>query len=434
MFICHRKDNTKTAHQYLCGLIQSNNSNIERMEEIVEDSNYESMQQFISDSPWDYRKVMDRTAFMGNELLGGVASTSLIIDETAFQKKGVKSVAVVRQYNGRLGKIENSQVAVFGVLSSGERSVPVDARLFVPDEWVEDPERCRKVKIPEDRICKKTKIELALEIVKHQRNIGSSFEWVGADGLYGNSYEFCCNLEDIGENFLMDIHSNRLIFLEDPKPIVPEYKGSGKQPKKLKAQISSVRVDRYIKELSSRKWKTITVRETTKGHLVVEFHSREVWLWDGEEEKARKWLLLVQRDQDGKNVKYSICNISSNTSDEILAEKQSQRYWIERSFEDGKKEVGMGDYQIRGWLGWHHHIALVMMAMLFMTKQRMLYKKEIPLLSCYDIKILLVHFLPKKNQSTDMIFKQMQVRHKKRQASIDSANRVQEKKINDNST
>ena len=104
---------------------------------------------------------------------------------------------------------------------------------------------------------------------------------------------------------------------------------------------------------------------------------------------------------------------------------QGQRYWIERAFEDGKSEIGMADYQLRGWRGWHHHMTLVMMAMLFMLEERSLLKEIRPLLSCGDIETLLARFLPSRDVTVDEVLRQMDVRHRKRQASIDSAYRRQ---------
>jgi len=102
---------------------------------------------------------------------------------------------------------------------------------------------------------------------------------------------------------------------------------------------------------------------------------------------------------------------------------QSQRFWIERAIEDGKSECGMADYQMRSWLGWHHHMALVMMAMLFMLTERIRNRKEYPLLSCADIECLLARFLPRRDTNIDEVIAQMHIRHKRRQAAIDSANR-----------
>jgi hypothetical protein len=104
---------------------------------------------------------------------------------------------------------------------------------------------------------------------------------------------------------------------------------------------------------------------------------------------------------------------------------QGQRYWIERALQNAKQDVGLGDYPVRGWRGWHHHMALVMMAMLFMLEERLLHQETRPLLSGTDIRALLNHFLPRRDTTFEEVLRQMELRHRKRQAGIDSANRKQ---------
>ena len=106
---------------------------------------------------------------------------------------------------------------------------------------------------------------------------------------------------------------------------------------------------------------------------------------------------------------------------------QAQRYWVERTFQDGKSQCGMGEYQARGWFAWHHHMTLVMMAQLFMLEERLLHKESVPLLSTSDITTLLRYFLPRRDVNEDEVLRQLELRHRKRQASIDSAYRKQDK-------
>jgi len=104
---------------------------------------------------------------------------------------------------------------------------------------------------------------------------------------------------------------------------------------------------------------------------------------------------------------------------------QRQRFWIERTFEDAKSECGMADYQVRKWKAWHHHMAIVMMAMLFMLNERILHKETYPLLSCADIEELLVRFLPRRNVNEEEVLYQLEQRHRQRQKAIDSHARLQ---------
>jgi len=88
---------------------------------------------------------------------------------------------------------------------------------------------------------------------------------------------------------------------------------------------------------------------------------------------------------------------------------------------NGKSEVGLGGYQLRLWQGWHHHMAMVMLAMLFMFEVRRKHKKDLSLLSCHDIVEVLRVLLPRANVTYEEILRQLEERHRRRQASIDSA-------------
>jgi SRSO17 transposase len=355
-------------------------------------------------------------------LLGGNRNSCLLIDESGFKKSGSHSVGVGRQWCGRLGKVENCQVGVFAALGRDQRVTLVDERLYLPEKWIDDPARCEQAGIPEAFRCFKTKVALALEMVAHQRRIGVRFSWVGADGFYGNDPAFLRGLDAMGEVFVADVHCDQRIYLEDPKPTVKEKQGGrGRKPTKLKANAPSIRVDRWQCEQPEEAWQRITIRESTRGELQVEVLHRRVWLWDGEEREAHCWQLLVRREINAQQeIKYTLCNAPAETSVKRLAEMQAQRYWVERAFQDGKSECGMADYQVRKWSGWHHHMALVFMAMLFMLEERIQAKDTHPLLSCSDIEELLRHFLPKRAVTQEEVFKQMEKRHKKRLASIQS--------------
>lgn len=431
MFDAHRHNNTHTAHLYVCGLMQADKRNMERMEEHVPESDYEALQHFLSNSTWDARAVINRVATESNQLLGGSGRTGLYIDETAIAKKGKCSVGVGRQWNGRLGKTDNSQVAVFGALGAGDRVIPVDVELFLPQEWTKDEGRCRKAGVPEERIVHKTKPELALEIVLRQRELGVRFDYVCADGLYGNSRTFCQVLDDAKEIFLVHVHSDQLVWLEDPNPRIPPRKSDkGRAPTKLRAQSRPVRVDKICGDLSEDDFVRLTVRKTTTGVLEVDAYRLSVWVWDGEDENARRQTLYIRRDvRSPGETKFCLTNAPSHTPLRSVAEMEAQRFWIERAFEDAKSHAGMAEYQIRGWKAWHHHMALVMMTMLFMTKHRMLWVDDIPLLSCYDIKVLLAHFLPKRQDSATEIIRQMELRHAKRKAASENAAKRQKKKL-----
>jgi SRSO17 transposase len=172
------------------------------------------------------------------------------------------------------------------------------------------------------------------------------------------------------------------------------------------------------------------LRDSTRGKLTVEALSQRVWLWNNEETAAHCWHLIVRREIGAPNeIKFTLSNAAPETSLERLGFMQGQRFWVERSFQDGKSTCGMADYQVRRWSGWHHHMAMVMIAMLFMAEERAAQQASEPLLSCADIVALLKHFLPQAAVTREDAIAQMRFRHRQRQASIDAAYAIQAKRL-----
>jgi SRSO17 transposase len=403
--------------------MQADKRNMERMAEAVPDSDEQVLQNFLTHSSWDYRAVMDRVAQQADACIGAEVGAGLYIDETAFQKKGIKSVGVARQWNGRLGKQENSQVGVFGALGRGDRVSLIDARLYLPQEWIDDPARCAEADIPKVEQVHRTKLELALQIVCRARQNGLRFEWVGMDGAYGQSLVLLEALHAQGETFLAEIHSDRHIYLNDPAPYLPP-QGPGRRRSRYHSKKNAIEVRQWVKRQPASAWRTVVLRDSTKGELTVEVLHRRVWLWDKSSPSANCWHLIVRREVNSPGtIKYSLSNAPEQTSPTKLAQMQAQRFWIERAFQDAKSHIGMAQYQARKWPSWHRHMALVMMAMLFMLETRISHAECYPLLSCYDIQILLATTLPDRRDSREEVLRLMQERHRKRQALIDSAAR-----------
>ena len=397
--------------------------NMERMEEHVVGADDQALQYMLTDAQWDNQAVMEQVAHEADQLLGGSEHSSLIIDESSFIKKGKHSVGVARQWCGRLGKVDNCQVGVFAAMGRGDRATLVDFRLYLPEKWASDERRCKKAGVPAAFHVFKTKAELALEMVKSLRDRGSRFAWVGVDGGYGKEPAFLRGLDAMNEVFIGDIHKDQLIYLEDPDPIAPPRRShKGKKPTKRHAQTDGIRVDTWVAQQPETDWCQHTLRDSTKGELRVQILHQRVWLWDKKEAKARHWHLIARREPNSpETLKYTLSNAPEATSTHRLAKMQAQRFWVERTFQDGKSEAGMADYQARKWSAWHHHMALVSMAMLFMAEERERHKQDFPPLSCNDVETLLRTTLPRRDVSHDEVVRQMEKRHRRRQASIDSA-------------
>jgi SRSO17 transposase len=426
LFQLRTRDVSHTSEQYFKGLIQAKKKNMERMAEAVPHSDDQVLQHFLTNSGWNDQLVIDQLAQEANPLIGGKKDSCLIIDESGIPKKGTKSVGVTRQWCGQLGKVENCQVGVYSVLGFQNHAAPIGNRLYLPEAWVNDEKRCIEAGIPREHIEFHRKHDLALQLVIQARLQGVAFGWVGADALYGEDPSFLRSLDQMHEIFMVDVHKDQRIYLEDPDPIVPPPKSNkGRKPSKLKAQTTAIRVDKWAAQQPQESWQRIHVRDTTKGKLLVDILHKRLWLWDGEEPQAHCWHLIVRREVKNKKTKYSLSNASEDTKLRRLAFMQAQRYWIERIFQDAKNQCGFGEYQARKWRSWHHHMAMVMMAMLFMLEQRLLHKKQYPLLSCFDIVSILSFILPHRAINKQELIRQLEVRHERRRSAIESAYRIQ---------
>ena len=404
-------------------MLQTQRCNLEEICDTLQEPNYFQMQHFISDSNWSYQDVIDTAAIQTSNSLRKVKLTGYLIDETGVEKKGDMSVGVGWQYNGNVGKTANSQVAVMGCLSNGDFASLVDARLYLPKSWCDDLERCDIAGIPEEEREFKTKMDLAYEMILHQLELGTSFDYVGADGLYGNDYNLARKVDLLGLTYMFDIHSNQLIYLEKPELVLPERKGKcGPKPKRLIVREESKKVSDYISGLARDEWEEIKVRNTAKGTLKGQFHFKQVYIWNKDENQIERRLLVVRKlkTKSGEDIKYSFTNADLvQYTPKALAYMQAQRFFIEHSFKEAKSILGMDQFQTRKWLAWYHQVAMNIMTMGFMLKEKLFNFRDLPLLSARDIKDWLSFILAKEMTEIDMIQLIMN-RHRRRQYAINS--------------
>lgn len=414
------RSNFGKAQLYAEGIVLSDLNNIERINETL-DGAYHKMHHFISDSKWDARAVMDKTAGDVSKALPKQKLTGLLIDESGWEKKGDKSVGVGHQYCGNVGKTANSQVAVYGCLCNGKYASLVDARLYLPKSWTDDKERCDTAKIPLDQRGFRTKPELALDIVEHQMSNGVRFDYVGADGLYGNDFTFTQGLDDLCLTYLLDIHSDQQVYLDRPKLSVPERRSSkGRPPKRLKADIDPVKVKDYIETLDPSQWKKINIRDSAKGKLKGLFHFIQVHVWDKKTGRVENRLLVVskRKTKKGVEIKYSFTNASlAQYTEKAVAQMQAQRFFIEHSFKEQKQLLKMDQFQTRKWLSWHHQMALNMMVGAFLLQEKLFNKDDAPLLSARDIMDFLIFKFYRETTAEGMLDR-LRKRHQKRQDDI----------------
>ena len=428
-FRTRTRNNAAVARRYLRGLVQAADCTFESMAAVVEHGCAQQFQHFISNSPWDHEPVVARIAADADQLLGGKPDSCLIIDESSFPKQGDRSVGVARQWTGRLGKVDNCQVAVFGVLTDGQRHTPVDMRLYLPKRWIDDPARCEKAGVPEAARVLTSKSEHALDIVRTARTRGMRFAWVSVDAGYGKEPAFLRALADMNEVFMADVHRDQRVWTEDPGLHVPETSpGRGRPSKKQKAAAVPIAVESLAKDFRPEDWTRCVLRDSTRGQLQVDIAHRRIWAWDGEEAQTRCWQLVVRREMGSPTtIKYSLTNAPFDTPRLRLGQMQGQRFWVERAFEDAKGQCGLADYQALGWRAWHHHVAIVMLAMLFIVQQRVAQQPGLELLSPRDIVEMLKETLPRKPEGKDALVARINQRIDRRRGAIESRFRTQRK-------
>jgi len=326
------------------------------------------LQMFIGQVDWNDEVILDVLAKqVAIEI--GTPSGILIIDPSSFPKKGIQSVGVQRQWCGRLGKVENCQVAIFLAYAGANEFALIDRRLYLPKEWTDDLVRCRIAGVPEEHIVEKTRHEQALEMLQERGKI-LPHRWVAGDDEVGRIPWFRKELRKLNEPYVLAIPSNFLIVDLESPPMICEVCGKIQEPKLFSVQ-------QWAKSLPKRRWKTIKVREGHKGWLSIRLVACRVRAMI-ENEIGDEELLLVSRWRDETGKPRCDYYLSHGNSDSDLSEYArviKDAYRIEECFHRGKGECGLGDYQVRNWRGWHHHIALSMLGSWFLTKELLRQKK-----------------------------------------------------------
>lgn len=355
---------------YLSGLL----SDVERKnaESIAYryDLDRQVIQRFIGEVDWDHEPLVDELVRQVAAAIGR-ADAVLVFDPSALPKKGAASVGVQRQWCGRLGKVENCQVGVFlGYVTDVEHAL-VDFRLYLPREWANDKRRRKKAGVPKD-VRYRTRHELALEMLERHGPV-LPHGWVAGDDEMGRPAWFRRRLAQDGHRYFLAVPSHTTIRdLEEP---VPGYGGRGRPPK---APFRGVRG--WCEALPASEWTRLTVRDGEKGPLAVEIVARRVESKVDRRVVGFEETLVVVRYVDGGVLKhdYNLSNAPRDTPLSGFARVAKASHRIEGSLKRSKGEAGLGDYQVRNWRGWHHHMALSLVASWFLVVESRRGKKGGP--------------------------------------------------------
>jgi len=345
----------------------------------------QNLQHFMSNSPWSAVALI---AAVQNEIKGhpSFQKAILVLDESAEEKGGAESAGAGRQHNGRLGKVEMSQVGVFLSLVTPQVNTWIDGELYIPKHWFEqdNAEKRKGVGIPEQRRFQK-KPELGWQLIQRAQDRGIPFEAVVMDDLYGRNGLLRQHLNQANIEYYGDIPLDTLVYLEPPQIVYPLTK-SGKPSKNPQVEGRAYKVQELAQQLE---WQTLRLRPNERGYLQADFARRRVWVVYEKNQVRQEWLLLRK---DAKQVTYVLSNAPEDISLEIMAWRKTHRYLIERSNEDAKGELGWDEFQARKYRAWEHQLALTILATWFVAETRLdwmrRFQQDPALLNKYQVDVL----------------------------------------------
>ena len=394
-----RKDQPVWAHRYLQALLSDHaRKSIEPLA-LAHGFSIRSMQAFIGESPWRIEPLVLRHHQLVAQTLAERDGV-ILVDESGMPKQGKHSAAVARQYCGALGKVANCQVGVYLGYASRKGYTLLSGQLFVPECWFteEYAELRTEVGLPTE-VCFKTKPELAVEMLRDliSRKVIVA-RWLAADALYGDSPAFRDAVAGLGLWFFTEVACSTLIWRRHPALIIPAWSGKGRKPSKKRLKTPSnraYRVDELLKRLPKQAWVRATIKEGSKGPIVCDFAFVRVTECRQGLPGPRLWLIIRRNLADPSEVKYYFSNAPEQIDVLELVRMSGMRWPVELSFEEAKSELGMDQYETRSWLGWHHHMLLVMLAHHFLVWVRVRWRERAPALTLSQVRLLLTSVIPK---------------------------------------
>ena len=379
-----RREQRDCAEKYLQGLLlELPRKSIEPMILALEGADQNAvraMQQFLSAGAWDDDRLLRRH---WQEVDGELGDTDgvLLLDGSDFPKQGTQSVGVKRQYCGELGKRANCQAGVFLGYASLHGYTLLDRRLYLPQEWLEDEayaERRAACGVPAE-VLFTTKPMLGWAMIQAVHQAGSLHcRWVACDEAFGRDTTLLDQIAGLGLWYYAEVPHDTRVWLERPATAVPAWSGRGRKPTRARVVAGTVAppvVAALAAALPARAWSQQTIKEGSKGPIVAAFATlRVIGVREGLPGPA-VWLILRRNEQTGE-LKTSLSNAPPDTPLTTLVRMSGMRWPIESCFEDGKQYLGLGDYEVRSWRGWHHHMTLCILAHFFLVRLQCRWKKK----------------------------------------------------------
>jgi SRSO17 transposase len=338
---------------------------------------HQSLHHFVAKSDWSDDAVLAAVRARVLPIIerrGPIRA--LIIDDTGMPKQGRHSVGVARQYCGQLGKQDNCQVAVSLSAANDQVSLPIAYRLYLPHEWVDDPDRRAAAGIPGDVVFQ-TKPRIALDQLRAALAAGIDAEIALADAGYGNDTDFRDGITAIGLAYAVGIQSSTSLWPPGVQPLPPkQWSGRGRPTSSLRRDTGHrpISAQQLARELPKKAWRRVTWREGTNTKLASRFAAVRVRPahrdYHRPTPRPEEWCLIEWPVDEPEPTKYFLSTLPATISRRALVNITKLRWRIERDYQDLKQELGLGHYEGRGWRGFHHHATLCIAAYGFLLSER----------------------------------------------------------------
>ena len=314
------------------------------------------VQHFVGAGAWDDEEVLAELRRHVAEALADPEAV-LVLDPSGFPKKGTESCGVARQWCGRLGKVENCQVGIFLAYVTAAGYAPLDRRLYLPREWAEDAQRRQAAHVPQE-VAFQESWRIGLDLLDRTA-AGLPFGWVAGDDEFGRAAAFRAELRRRRWRYVLDVPCNTSIrdLSEPPAPgrRVPPWR----------------RVDEWAKAQPASRWRRLVVGAGSKGPKVVRV--LETWVQARDEDGClgpRERLVVLRTVDREPQVWYTLSNTRAEVPLRQVVVAHGRRHGVEQVLQAGKGEVGLAHYEVRSWVGWHHHMTLSLLALWFLILEK----------------------------------------------------------------
>ena len=337
-----RSDALERAMSYLAGLLSpAERKNSWQLAEISGDPNPYGFQHLLGRADWDPDALRDRLRTYVSDYLAAPDAIG-VIDETGFLKQGAHSAGVARQYSGTAGRIENCQLGVFLAYASCHGHTLLDRELYVPKEWSDDRERCRKAGIPDERAFA-TKPTLARQMLARAFEGDVVLAFLAGDSVYGDDRALRGWLEERPQAYVLAVSGKETVWLNH-------------EQQQVKAILANLPI---------QGWETLSAGAGSKGPRTYDW--LRLPLSDPPQVGWKRWLLVRRSISDPRELTGYIAFARAHTPLNELVQVAGTRWTVEESIQTAKGEVGLDHYEVRSFTGWYRHMTLAMWASAFLS-------------------------------------------------------------------